>query len=151
MTKQAIALAALAVLAAGCARELDDFRVGPGVDVATWQAQADAWCEATDGACCPAIGIPDGGSDLRAVDVMPAEAPAGTVGWWMPRQDYTSEILIASRVAPERVWRVALHELGHHCGCRRHIATGNVMGTDVWLDGLTITADDVACTRERRD
>lgn len=147
--RRAVVAAALAL--GGCAPGLDDFRVGAGVDVATWQAQADAWCDATGGLCCPAIDVEDGGSELRAVVTMPAEAPAGTVGWWMPRRDYTSEILVAARVAPANVWRVALHELGHHCGCRRHIADGNVMGTDVWIDGLAITADDVACTREQRD
>jgi hypothetical protein len=109
-----------------------------------------AWCNATRGACCPTV-MSAGEVSVTPVDaaLIPCAGSDHATGCYS-RKGPTVVLTFATAISDERLYRTALHELGHVCratvvgGVQGHIGAGNTMAVGTGEQPGYITDVDVA-------
>jgi hypothetical protein len=148
----------LSLLLSACSVDPDAFSVQGGQEYeSAFETASLAWCEASDGACCPHLDQ-SGESSVRPAT---AEELAGLArgyelsGYYVTDGDTgATAIRILDRFRGDDLLKTMLHELGHHCGCGSEwedgtpeAKRGSVMYRAHDHQGIEITAEDAACAR----
>jgi len=111
------------------------------------QKAANAWCDATKGACCVSL---DGGSNsLVGVIELHNSKGRSCKGLYQAWNKDSDRILIRRNLNDQVFYATVLHELGHHCQkvlkstCEHTSDSQSVM--TAYEDVSTITAQDIQC------
>jgi hypothetical protein len=146
MSRLALALA-LALALGGCAgSDPTELTTSPDDLPLVMAEAADQWCAATAGACCPhgihAVAADPEGMARAAWATTTPDRYHQILGVWAPDE---GRVYLASGLTGDLLAEVALHELGHACGCPDVTSDGRVMTSPMGSAYAPITAADVAC------
>jgi hypothetical protein len=109
-----------------------------------------AWCNATRGSCCPTV-MSAGEVLVTPIEaaLIPCAKSNHAVGCY-GRRGPTVVLTFATDISDDRLYRAALHELGHVCratvvgGEQGHIGAGNTMAVGTGDQPGYLTDADVA-------
>jgi hypothetical protein len=107
-----------------------------------------AWCEASDGACCPHLDQTGESSVSPVTEARLTEirGEPGAVGYVTYGPDHTSHVYIDDSIRGDELRILIGHELGHHCGCGDTEEPGNAMSFRLNLMA-DVTAEEAVCAK----
>ena len=148
-TTHDLTLVLIAMTASACAPVQRDtfalYDASPEEEAAI-QSAADAWCE--HGLCVEITRDPPDATETSTIRMVDDLQAWHALGLCSHAPDMVSHIAIArtgqiGTLTPAQIRAVALHEFGHHWGCRDSSDPGTVMAQAELVDDLTPA--DLAC------